>query len=118
MKRKPSCLISWTHCGPDGAASAKVGRHGSMKPGGWRAGAEERQSIAGLYSGRMAGMRIDSCASSGPKKPQCDSNVYWGWGGTEGPDRLNVGWGPHVFWGGGSGRDPALDLYKPQTSTS
>jgi hypothetical protein len=89
-----------------------------MKPGGWRAGAEERQSIAGLHNGRMAGMRIDSCASSGPKKPQCDSNVYWGWGGTEGPDRLNVGWGPHVFWGGGSGRDPALDLYKPQTSTS
>jgi hypothetical protein len=31
-------VLSCTHCGPAGTMSARVGRHGSMKPGGRRAG--------------------------------------------------------------------------------
>jgi hypothetical protein len=87
-----------------------------MKPAGQRAGDGERQSIEGLHNGRMAGMRIDSCASSGPKKPQCDSNSLLGLGRDAGPDRLTCGGDHTFFWGGGNGRDPALDWKKSHSS--
>jgi hypothetical protein len=34
MTRKPSCLISCIHNGPEGGSEALVGRHGGMKPVG------------------------------------------------------------------------------------
>jgi hypothetical protein len=59
MKRNPSCLISYTHRGPDGTAVPSVGRHGWMKPAGRRAGETERQSM-GLHNGRTGRTRIDN----------------------------------------------------------
>jgi hypothetical protein len=35
MNLKPSCLISKAHSGPSGTVLLDVGRHGSIKPGGW-----------------------------------------------------------------------------------
>jgi hypothetical protein len=32
MRRKPSCLISWSQSAPAGGVSAGDGRQGSMKP--------------------------------------------------------------------------------------
>ena len=58
MKRKPSCLISCTHCGPDGTAWPRVGRQGSTKPAGWRAGEGERQSMGGLHNWRSYRRRV------------------------------------------------------------
>src|SRR6202521_5590167 len=34
MIRKPSCLISCSHCSPEGGCGALMGRHGAMRPAG------------------------------------------------------------------------------------
>src|SRR3984893_18801482 len=34
MMRKPSCLISCSHCSPEGGCGALMGRHGAMNPAG------------------------------------------------------------------------------------
>jgi hypothetical protein len=54
----------------------------------------------GSINGRMGGIGIDDCASSNPKKPQCDSNSLLGLGRDAGPDRLTWG-GDHTFFGVG-----------------
>jgi hypothetical protein len=59
MKRNPSCLISYAHCGPAGTVWPLVGKQGSMKPGRRRAGAELRQCL-GLNTRRTSVMRIDT----------------------------------------------------------
>jgi hypothetical protein len=65
MKRKPSCLISCTHGGPDGTAGPRVGRQGSTKPSGWRGGVEEeRQSMGGVNSCRTDKRRV--CGTTYP----------------------------------------------------
>jgi hypothetical protein len=68
INRNPSCLISWAHCEPDGSACPSVGRHGSTKPSGRRAGEGERQSMD--VSTVLKGTRI-SQAVRGFRYPGC-----------------------------------------------
>jgi hypothetical protein len=51
-----------------------------------------------------------------PKNLNAIQTIYVGLGRDGGSRSPNVGWGPHV-WGGGSGRDPALD-WKPHNSNT
>jgi len=50
---KPSCLISWTHSGPEGGRATFDGWHGSMKPEGLDHGRRIGQRATGSICERV-----------------------------------------------------------------